>query len=165
MSSFNPALEEREVLEQKILIYWIGIAFVISLSLAAILFSLYLMSSALPLPAVVVAPVVIFGIGALYSWLRYQSWSYQLQKDGLHLTRGVIVQVDTLVPYIRIQHIDTQRGPLDRMLGLSSTVVYTAGSRGADVLIPGLKKERAVKLQNQLRRIIKEEEYRLLDAV
>jgi membrane protein YdbS with pleckstrin-like domain len=161
----NTEFDEREALEPAILVYWIGVVALISVALAAGLLSLYMIADVLPLPVVPIVPVVVLGIGALYSWLRYKSWSYQLQEDGLHLTRGVIVQVDTLVPYIRIQHIDTQRGPVDRILGLSSTVVYTAGSRGADVLIPGLKKERAIKLQDQLRRIIKEEEYRLLDAV
>jgi len=88
----------------------------------------------------------------------YASWRYGLDDDALELERGVFTKVDTAVPYVRIQHVDTQRNPLDRLLGLSSVVVYTAGSRGADVTIPGLRPERARDLRNRLRDLAIESE-------
>ncbi len=154
-----------EFLEPIILVYWIGYVFMLSVLLAIALTAIHVFTDRLPLILVPVLPVLVLVAGSSYSWLKYRSWSFELQSDGLHLSRGVIINVDTHVPYIRIQHIDTQRGPVDRLLGISSAVIYTAGSRGADVLIPGLKKQRAAELQDQLRGIIKEEEYRLMDAV
>lgn len=100
---------------------------------------------------------VVFGVGFLLgiilSVLRYRIWSYQVRSDSLYLRRGVVTKVTTVAPYVRIQHVDTRRGPLERSFGLATTVVYTAGSRGADVSIPGLTPERADDLQTRLKQL------------
>jgi membrane protein YdbS with pleckstrin-like domain len=106
-----------------------------------------------------VAPgALVFAIGLGHALLLYRSWGFELDADALELERGVLTQVETAVPFVRIQHVDTQRGPLDRLLGLSSVVVYTAGSRGADVTIPGLAPDRARDLRNRLRDLAIESE-------
>lgn len=84
---------------------------------------------------------------------RYRRWRYHVREDSLLLDRGVLTQVRTVVPYVRIQHVDSRRGPVERALGLASVVVYTAGSRGADVTIPGLTPERAEDLQRRLKQL------------
>jgi len=94
---------------------------------------------------------VLFLVGVLLALARYRVWRFQLQGDALYLERGVFTRVETAVPYVRVQHIDTQRGPVDRLVGLSSIVVYTAGSRGADVTVPGLAPDRARRLRDRLR--------------
>jgi len=85
--------------------------------------------------------------------LRYRSWSYEVREDSLYLERGVLTHTRTVVPYVRIQHVDASRGPVERALGLATAVVYTAGSRGADVSIPGLTTDRADDLQERLKRL------------
>jgi membrane protein YdbS with pleckstrin-like domain len=97
-------------------------------------------------------------LGLVHTVLLYRSWLFAVESDALELERGVLTRVETAVPFVRIQHVDTQRGPLDRLLGLSSVVVYTAGSRGADVTIPGLTPDRAQKLRNRLRDLAIESE-------
>ena len=92
-------------------------------------------------------------LGVVHAVARYRVWGFELQADALYLERGVITQVFTSAPFVRIQHVDTRRGPIDRSLGLSRVVVYTAGSRGADVAIPGLRPERAEALREQLREL------------
>ncbi len=94
-----------------------------------------------------------FALGVVFSILRYRVWTYQVRPDSLYLRRGVLTRVNTVAPYVRIQHVDTRRGPLERTFGLSTTVVYTAGSRGADVSIPGLTPERADDLQARLKQL------------
>ena len=91
------------------------------------------------------------GLWALAIRMRYARWGYRFEADGLTLTHGVLTHVQTVVPYTRIQHVDTRRGPLDRMLGLGSVVVYTAGTRGADVTIPGLGAAQADRMRERLR--------------
>ncbi|MDR5657147.1 MAG: PH domain-containing protein [Halobacteriota archaeon] len=93
-----------------------------------------------------------------HAHLRFRLWRYELQDDALFLHRGVFTRVRTVVPYVRVQHVDTQRNPFERALGLSRVVVYTAGSRGADVRIPGLKPDRAESLQERLRALAGEHE-------
>lgn len=95
-------------------------------------------------------------IGIVHAVLRYRIWRFDVQDDALFLERGVLTRVRTVVPYVRVQHVDTQRNPLERIVGLSSVVVYTAGSRGADVTIPGLVPSRASELQQTLRTLVGE---------
>lgn len=113
-------------------------------------------------PAVVVV-VAVLALGAVHAVLRYRAWRFELQDDALYIERGVLTRVTTVVPFVRVQHVDAQRGPVERLLGLGSVVVYTAGSRGADVTIPGLTPGRADALQERLRRLAIESEHE--DAV
>ncbi len=92
-------------------------------------------------------------LGVVWVHLRYRIWSFRVREDALYLERGVIRHVRTVAPHVRIQHVDTARGPLERSLGLSTLVVYTAGSRGADVSIPGLTTEEATDLQARLKEL------------
>ncbi|UWM55890.1 PH domain-containing protein [Salinirubellus salinus] len=96
---------------------------------------------------------LVFTVGATLAVFRYRRWSYQVREDSLFLDRGVVTQTRTVVPYVRIQHVDASRGPVERAFGLATAVVYTAGSRGADVSIPGLTPERADDLQDRLKRL------------
>ncbi|WP_267640089.1 PH domain-containing protein [Haloarchaeobius amylolyticus] len=110
-------------------------------------------------PAVPAAlAVLIVAIGVGHAILLYRDWRFDLEPDSLYLERGVVTRVETAVPYVRVQHVDTQRNPIDRALGLSRVVVYTAGSRGADVSVPGLTPERARRLRNELRDLAVESE-------
>ena len=102
-------------------------------------------------------PVAVFvlalALGVGHALLRYRLWRYEVREDSLYLERGVLTEVTTVVPYVRIQHVDASRGPIERAFGLATTVVYTAGSRGADVSIPGLSPERAEDLQTRLKQL------------
>lgn len=101
--------------------------------------------------AAVGAFAVVAVVGVPHTLLRYRVWGFVLRDDSLYLRRGVLVRVETLVPYVRIQHVDTRRSAFERLVGLASSVVYTAGSRGADVRIPGLEPDRARSLQERLK--------------
>ena len=95
----------------------------------------------------------ILTITVAHALLRYRRWSYEIREDAIYLDRGVITQVRTTVPLVRIQHVDSRRGPIERTAGLAACVVYTAGSRGADVRIPGLTRDGASDLREELKRL------------
>ncbi|WP_327051770.1 PH domain-containing protein [Halomicrococcus gelatinilyticus] len=101
------------------------------------------------LPVLLAVGVAVGGVGLAF--LRYRVWRYEVQEDALYLERGVVKRVESSVPYVRVQHVDTQHGPVERAFGLASVVVYTAGSRGADVTVPGLPPDRARALRDRLR--------------
>jgi len=107
---------------------------------------------------------VVLALSAVHVVLRYRAWRFEVREDTLYIERGVLVNVRTVVPYVRVQHVDARRGPIERALGLSSVVVYTAGSRGADVSIPGLVAGRADDVQETLRRLAIESEPETGDA-
>ncbi|MFB6154309.1 MAG: PH domain-containing protein [Haloferacaceae archaeon] len=103
-----------------------------------------------------VAPALAGGVlllGVAYTLARYRLWTYEVREDALYLERGVFTRVRTVVPFVRLQHVDSSRGPMERVLGLASVVVYTAGSRGADVTVPGLTPAGADDLRERLKRL------------
>ena len=107
--------------------------------------------------------VLISALAVGYTVYRYRAWRFEMKEDHLYLEHGVFRKVYSMVPYVRIQHVDTQRDVLDRLFGLSKIVVYTAGSRGADVTLPGLLPGDADDIQRKLRDVAIESEDR--DAV
>lgn len=141
----------------RVRLLWIGRAVVAAAVLAAIAFVADRFVDVGPrLGALVLFVVAVFG--TVHALLYYRSWRFEIQDDALYLVRGVVTEVETAVPYVRVQHVDTQRGPVERLVGLSSLVVYTAGTRGADISIPGLTPERATRLRERLRDLAIESE-------
>ncbi|WP_222919035.1 PH domain-containing protein [Natrinema sp. SYSU A 869] len=104
-------------------------------------------------PAAVAIAVVLALLRVVVAWLRYGVWRFELRNDDLYIKRGVFTRIKTVVPYVRVQHVDSRRSPLERMTGLATVVVYTAGSRSSDVAIPGLTPARAEDLQESLRQL------------
>jgi len=151
-----------ERLHSRVLVQWSAGALVTAAVVAVVAGAITFVDPlSLSLPPIAVAGAVfgvVFVLGVAYAWLRYRSWRYEVRTNTLYIERGVLTRVETIVPYVRVQHVDSQRGPLDRLLGLGTVVVYTAGSRGADVSIPGLAAERATTLQERLRDLAIESE-------
>lgn len=143
-------------LHPRIRLLWIARAVLFSAILGAIAFGASLVAPFVPVPPAV-AGGAVFGVFAVLlvtlAVARYRLWGYEIRDDSIYLERGVFTRVRTVVPFVRIQHVDSSRGPLERLAGLASTVVYTAGSRGADVSIPGLTPDGSEDLQERLKRL------------
>lgn len=137
-------------LEKKIIPIWILQLTIISLVISTGVG--YLARNISPFIGLILFTFLI-ALSTIYSILKYKRWGYELREDYLYLEHGVIWKITSMVPYVRIQHVDTQRGAIDRLIGLSNVVVYTAGSRGADVHIPGLMKNNADDMQVKLREV------------
>ena len=105
-----------------------------------------------------VLTAAVVSLGAAYSllWprLRYRYWSYELRPEELFLKHGVFNRVRTIVPLRRIQHLDVSQDVLEREFSLGRLIVHTAGSRSSDVVIPGLKLERAERMRDEVKRYI-----------
>ena len=147
-----------ESLHPRVMIIWLLQNLVVAIFFGGITFGADQLLERLPWYAPIIVFVVIYGILIIHTVLRYRIWRFEVREDELYLERGVITRVKTVVPYVRIQHVDSRRGPLERVLNLASTVVYTAGSRGADVLIPGLPPDQSEDLQDDLKALAIESE-------
>lgn len=105
-------------------------------------------------PLLWILPAVILAIGTFYltAWVprAYAAWRFEIRTDDVRLQHGVLWRRTSVVPHARIQHVDTQHGPLTRAYGLSSIVLYTAGHVGASIEIPGLPHEEAEALRERL---------------
>lgn len=104
-----------------------------------------------------VAPTAILVALALMAllagWLpsrMFAAHKYRMNDVCLELRSGIIWRKSVLIPISRVQHLDLQRGPLERRLGLATLQVHTAGTRNAAHAIPGLDADVAVHLREQL---------------
>lgn len=99
------------------------------------------------------ALVLLLAMHALW-WpaLAYRNFTYEVREHDLLVEQGVLWRQAVCVPRHRIQHVDTRQGPLDRLVGLSRLLVYTAAGLSADGSIPGLDEAVAEKLRDALAR-------------
>ncbi|PHR19499.1 MAG: hypothetical protein COA41_07435 [Sphingopyxis sp.] len=86
------------------------------------------------IPAALIALIQIF----LLPGRIYRRWGYDMGDERLRVLRGFLWRTDTIVPFNRIQHIDVAQGPLQRLFGLSTLIVHTAGTHNSIVTLPGL---------------------------
>ena len=85
----------------------------------------------------------------------YARLRYRLTDRLLQVVRGWLFHTDTIVPFVRVQHIDVTRGPLDKLFGTASLVVHTAGTHNSIVTVPGLSPERAAEIRDIIREHIR----------
>ena len=106
-------------------------------------------------PALAIAYVIgvlsAIALAAVVPYLRYRRWRYEIRQRDLFLSRGSLFFVLTLIPFDRIQYVETHQGPLDLAFGLMQLVVYTAAGRAAR--IPGLAPEEAGSLREELSKV------------
>jgi uncharacterized protein len=91
-------------------------------------------------PAVVVQPLV-----------RYVVHRWEVTPDVVFTLTGWIDRRWHIVPISRIQTVDTDRGPLERVLGLATVKIHTASHAGSSE-IAGLPAEVAARLAQDLAR-------------
>jgi membrane protein YdbS with pleckstrin-like domain len=102
--------------------------------------------------AILVAAFVIAVIcAATVPYLRYRRWRYEIRERDLFLSHGSWFFVLTLIPFDRIQYVETHQGPLDLAFGLMQLVVYTAAGKAAR--IPGLDPDEAEVLREKLSKV------------
>jgi len=63
---------------------------------------------------------------ALVPELRWRRWRWEVREHEIDIRRGTIAVTRTLVPMLRVQHVDTKRDLLQQWLGLATVVFHTA---------------------------------------
>jgi membrane protein YdbS with pleckstrin-like domain len=82
---------------------------------------------------------------------RFRAWGYAIDSEELHVRHGVWTQVQTVVPLGRIEHIDISQGPLERAFGVCRLIVHTAGTLHSQVTVPGLSRDNAERMRDEIR--------------
>jgi membrane protein YdbS with pleckstrin-like domain len=78
-----------------------------------------------PLPWIV--PLAIFVAATLsIPPLRYSRWRWDLRPEAIDVRHGTFTVRRTLIPLVRVQHVETRRGVLEQLLDLATVVVHTA---------------------------------------
>ncbi|APE27595.1 PH domain-containing protein [Aurantiacibacter gangjinensis] len=108
----------------------------------------------------IVWALVALLILAIILYLPMRRWAargYDMGSDRLRVVKGVMFHADTVVPFSRVQHIDVEQGPLERLLGIARLILHTAGTHNASVTLPGLRHADATAMREDIRQHVKRE--------
>ena len=136
----------RHVLRIRLAIFWVPLA------IAAIVADRLLLADSgfYGLPSIAAVAIALSSI-VLVPDRRYRRLRYRLTERMLHSVHGWMFHTDTLVPVVRVQHLDVTRGPLDKLFGTASLVVHTAGTHNSIVTVHGLAPDRAAEIRDTIR--------------
>ena len=76
-----------------------------------------------------------------------RSRGFALRDHDIHYKSGLIWRKIVSLPFNRVQHVELESGPLERIFKLTTLKFFTAGGGNADMKIPALGFERASKLR------------------
>ena len=95
--------------------------------------------------------VIVLIIGYLLIYLfpkvRWMRWRYEVREQEIELQHGLFVVKRTLVPMVRVQHVDTEQGPILRKYDLASITISTAATNHT---IPALITAEADELRGRI---------------
>ena len=106
------------------------------------------------LPPVIVGLIAFSGIVVAPNRI-YRRLGFSVDGAMLRVVRGWLFHVDTIVPFVRVQHIDVKRSPLDKLFGTATLVVHTAGTHNSIVSLPGLSPDTAATIRDDIRGLIR----------
>lgn len=110
------------------------------------------------LGAIALGGAVLIAAGGWLGLRRFRYTRWLLDADGFGLQRGRMWRAETRVPASRVQHLDIRRGPLERMFGLSTLLIHTAGTRQHAVGLSGLEAGDAERLRDHLARRVEHDD-------
>ena len=108
------------------------------------------------LPKVEIAPLPIsLGVLAIvaipvlgWPFMALPRMGFAIRDRDIAFRKGVFWRSMTVVPFNRIQHVETTHSPLDRRFGLATLKIFTAGGSGSDLKIDGLAADHAERLRS-----------------
>lgn len=83
----------------------------------------------------------------LFPKIRWRRWRYEVFEQEIYIQYGILIVSQTLVPMIRVQHVDTKQGPILKKFKLASVTISTAATTHE---IPALFEEDASELRDRI---------------
>jgi len=71
--------------------------------------------------------IVFFLIARWFIKAYYNSMLFEIVEDEVHVNRGIITKTRKIVPYRTITNVEIKQGPYDRLLGIWTIEIQTAG--------------------------------------
>lgn len=90
----------------------------------------------------------LFVCGLFWLPMVARSRCYSLRDEDIHYRSGIIWHKTISLPFNRIQHVELESGPLQRIFKLSTLKFFTAGGGSADMKIPALTFAAASRLRS-----------------
>lgn len=97
--------------------------------------------------AVLVSGIFHYFFANLLPEVRWKRWRYEIFEQEIYIQHGILIVSRTLVPMIRVQHVDTKQGPILKKYQLASVTISTAATTHE---IPALLVEDASSLRDRI---------------
>ncbi|MFT4720302.1 MAG: membrane protein YdbS with pleckstrin-like domain [Candidatus Azotimanducaceae bacterium] len=81
---------------------------------------------------------------------RAKHLRYRVRSLDINLVKGYLFRHDVSVSFNRIQHIEVSQNPVERLFKLGTLRVFTAGTIGSDLHLPGLPNRVAHQLKAEI---------------
>jgi membrane protein YdbS with pleckstrin-like domain len=145
-----PGDEGRRRLSERAVPYWriqLALYAVPAAAIVTVLAVVLDVSSTLSTAAIVAAWVIAVAVVAVVPPVRRGIWWYAIGEEEVDLREGLLVITRTVVPMVRVQHVDLHRGPISTRLGLAEIELHTAAG---SVTIPALDRDEAERIRRQV---------------
>lgn len=81
----------------------------------------------LPISIGVVLLSVICSI-IIFPSIRWKIWRYEVREQEIEIQSGLFVVKRTLIPMVRVQHVDTEQGPILKKYNLANISISSAAT-------------------------------------
>ncbi|GEL05828.1 PH domain-containing protein [Rummeliibacillus stabekisii] len=80
--------------------------------------------------AVSIAVVIIYSFLNMYLFpnIRWDHWRYEVREQEIEIQHGLFIVKRTLIPMVRVQHVDSSQGPILKHYHLASISISTAAT-------------------------------------
>ncbi len=90
----------------------------------------------------------------LWTYMEYHFYTYMFTDEAFIMTSGYIMRNEFAALYHQIQNVNIQRGPLDRLTGVSKVVIFMNGAEKDathnKIVLPAVGKTKARLVQKEL---------------
>ncbi len=86
----------------------------------------------------------------LYHLLADPIKCYALREKDISYRSGLIFRKTVTQPLQRVQHVEVERGPIERSTGLATLQVFSAGGAGHTFAVPGLAHSQAMHIRHYI---------------
>ena len=87
--------------------------------------------------------------------LQWEHFYYEIREQEVEIQRGIFVIKKTLIPMVRVQHVDVKQGPILKKYGLSTLTISTAATVHE---IPALEEDIAEEIRHAISKLVKADE-------
>lgn len=90
-------------------------------------------------------------VALFFQWLAWRSFTYGVGVHDLVIQSGLLTRTRRSIPFDRIQDVDIERGPLQRLFGLAKIRIETGGSGKDEGVIDSVTLAEADRLRAAVR--------------
>jgi len=140
---------------RKVIVYWS----IYGIMLSILLFIIGIIMLAAGVDMQVQAGTFLLGVVVLlgflaYSSVRYYIFTYEFQEQEIVIEDGIILRKHIVIPYSKIQNVNTFQNIFEQMLGIGTIKLETAAELFAEGKIEGIAKPK--EMAEKIKGIIQE---------